>query len=46
MVEVMHLGTKKYPKLILFNLRAHHLEMIGKVTGLDKQLNHKTTLSC
>lgn len=41
----MHLGTNKYPKLLLFKLRAHNLEMMGKETVLDIQLNHRMTLS-
>lgn len=45
MGKVVHLGTNKYLKLLLFKLRAHNLEMMGKETGLDIQLNHKMTLS-
>lgn len=46
MGKVMRFGTNKYPKLLLFMLRAHNLEMMGKETDLDIQLNHKMAVSC
>lgn len=30
----LYLGTNKYPKLLLFKLRAHHLETMWKETGI------------
>lgn len=39
----MHLGTNKYPTLLLCKLTSHYLETIGKQTGLVIQLNDEVT---
>lgn len=39
----MHLGTNKYPTLLLYKMKSYYLETTGKQPGLVIQLNDEMT---